>query len=221
MNSIDKMQTNGTFEILSKRERLQILRQRAKLEKTLGSIADLTRLPAAMFIVDINKEHIAVREAQRLNIPVFAMVDTNSDPNLVDFPIPANDDAAASITLISEIVISSVKEGLAERKIEREKNADNKKAAKKEEKVTEQKAEKVEVKSEKAPAKEEKKSELKEEKKAPAKKAVAKKAPAKKEEAKEEKAPAKKAVAKKAPAKKAPAKKAPAKKAAAKKEDKE
>ncbi len=121
MTSIDKMATDGTFDNLSKREKLQINRQRAKLEKNLGSIADLTRLPAAMFIVDITKEHIAVREAKRLNIPIFAMVDTNSDPKLVDFPIPANDDASKSISLIVDIVSQAIQEGLEERKIEREK----------------------------------------------------------------------------------------------------
>jgi small subunit ribosomal protein S2 len=121
MTSIDKMSTDGTFANLSKREKLQISRQRAKLEKNLGSIADLTRLPAAMFIVDITKEHIAVREARRLNIPIFAMVDTNSDPKLVDFPIPANDDASKSIALIVEIISKSIQEGLDERKVEREK----------------------------------------------------------------------------------------------------
>jgi len=121
MTSIDKMATDGTFDNLSKREKLQINRQRAKLEKNLGSIADLTRLPAAMFIVDISKEHIAVREAKRLNIPIFAMVDTNSDPKLVDFPIPANDDASKSISLIVDIVSQAIQEGLEERKIEREK----------------------------------------------------------------------------------------------------
>jgi len=121
MTSIDKMATDGTFANLSKREKLQISRQRAKLEKNLGSIADLTRLPAAMFIVDITKEHIAVREAKRLNIPIFAMVDTNSDPKLVDFPIPANDDASKSISLIVDIVSQAIQEGLEERKIEREK----------------------------------------------------------------------------------------------------
>jgi small subunit ribosomal protein S2 len=121
MTSIDKMATDGTFDNLSKREKLQISRQRAKLEKNLGSIADLTRLPAAMFIVDITKEHIAVREARRLNIPIFAMVDTNSDPKLVDFPIPANDDASKSISLIVDIVSTAIQEGLEERKIEREK----------------------------------------------------------------------------------------------------
>jgi|WetSurMetagenome_2_1015567.scaffolds.fasta_scaffold245862_2 small subunit ribosomal protein S2 len=124
MSSIDKMATDGTYDNLSKREKLQIARQRAKLEKNLGSIADLTRLPAAMFIVDIHKEHIAVHEARRLNIPIFAIVDTNSDPNLVDFPIPANDDASKSISLILEIICKSMQEGLDERKMEREKEAD-------------------------------------------------------------------------------------------------
>ncbi|MBN2668358.1 MAG: 30S ribosomal protein S2 [Bacteroidales bacterium] len=132
MNSIDKMATNGTMDVLSKREKLQIARQRAKLEKTLGSIADLTRLPAAMFVVDINKEHIAVREAKRLNIPVFAIVDTNSNPNLVDFPIPANDDASASISLITKVLVDSIKEGLSERKVEREKDVEPRKTVKKE-----------------------------------------------------------------------------------------
>lgn len=133
MTSIDKMTAEGTFDSLSKRERLQIHRQRAKLEKMLGSIADLNRLPAAMFIVDVSKEYIAVREANRLNIPVFAMVDTNSDPNNIDFPIPANDDASKSIALIVDYVAAAVEEGLAERKMEKEKDAKNKKAREKEE----------------------------------------------------------------------------------------
>jgi small subunit ribosomal protein S2 len=128
MSAIDKMATDGTFETLSKRERLQIERQRAKLEKNLGSIADLTRLPAAMFIVDVHKEYIAVREANRLNIPVFAMVDTNSDPRNIDFPIPANDDASKSISLIVEFVTSAIAEGLNERKMEKEKEAAETKA---------------------------------------------------------------------------------------------
>lgn len=121
MSSIDKMATDGTFDNMSKREKLQITRQRAKLEKNLGSIVDLTRLPAAMFVVDITKENIAIREANRLNIPVFAMVDTNSDPYLVDFAIPANDDAAKSISLILEKVCDAIHEGLEERKLERDK----------------------------------------------------------------------------------------------------
>jgi len=130
MSSIDKMATDGTYDNLSKREKLQIARQRAKLEKNLGSIADLTRLPAAMFIVDIHKEHIAVHEARRLNIPIFAMVDTNSDPNLVDFPIPSNDDASKSISLILEVICKAMNEGLEERKMEREKETDGDKKRK-------------------------------------------------------------------------------------------
>ena len=121
MSSIDKMATDGTFMNLSKRERLQVTRQRAKLEKTLGSIIDLTRLPSALFIVDVAKEHIAVREAKRLGIPVFAMVDTNSDPSDIEFPIPANDDASKSISLIIGILCQAIEEGLGERKLEKDK----------------------------------------------------------------------------------------------------
>ena len=119
MASIDKMIKDGTFDNLSKREKLQVTRQRAKLEKTLGSIADLTRLPSALFVVDVMKEHIAVREANRLGIPVFAMVDTNSDPTNIDFVIPANDDATKSIEVILNAVCGAVAEGLEERKIEK------------------------------------------------------------------------------------------------------
>lgn len=121
MGSIDKMAVDGTFLNLSKRERLQVTRQRAKLEKNLGSIVDLTRLPSALFIVDVCKEHIAVREAKRLGIPVFAMVDTNSDPSDIDFPIPANDDASKSISLIINILCQAIDEGLNERKFEKDK----------------------------------------------------------------------------------------------------
>jgi small subunit ribosomal protein S2 len=121
MGSIDKMATDGTFSNLSKRERLQVTRQRAKLEKTLGSIVDLTRLPSALFVVDVCKEHIAVREARRLGIPVFAMVDTNSDPSDIEFPIPANDDASKSISLIVGILCQAIEEGLNERKLEKDK----------------------------------------------------------------------------------------------------
>jgi small subunit ribosomal protein S2 len=121
MGSIDKMATDGTFTNLSKRERLQVTRQRAKLEKTLGSIVDLTRLPSALFVVDVCKEHIAVREAKRLGIPVFAMVDTNSDPSDIEFPIPANDDASKSISLIVGILCQAIEEGLNERKLEKDK----------------------------------------------------------------------------------------------------
>jgi small subunit ribosomal protein S2 len=116
MSSIDKMQTDGTWETLNKRERLFKTRQREKLEKNFGSIADMTRQPAAVFLVDILKEHIALNEAKRLNIPVFAMVDTNSDPRTVDFPIPANDDATKSISIILDSICESIKEGLEERK---------------------------------------------------------------------------------------------------------
>jgi len=126
MGSIDRMEHDGTFGNMSKRERLQVSRQRAKLEKNLGSIADMARLPAALFIIDILKEHIALKEAKKLGIPIFAFVDTNTDPNLVDFPIPANDDAAVSISLILDIVSDSIKEGLSERKNDKEKEAVNK-----------------------------------------------------------------------------------------------
>jgi small subunit ribosomal protein S2 len=126
MSSIDKMATDGTFLNLSKRERLQVTRQRAKLEKTLGSITDLTRLPSALFIVDVSKEHIAVREAKRLGIPVFAMVDTNSDPSDIEFPIPANDDASKSISLIVGILCQAIEEGLGERKLEKDKEPQQK-----------------------------------------------------------------------------------------------
>ena len=112
MTAIDKMIKDGTFDNLSKREKLQVTRQRAKLEKTLGSIADLNRLPAALFVVDVLKERIAVAEANRLGIPVFAMVDTNSDPSNVDFVIPANDDASKSIEIILDTVCSAMSEGI-------------------------------------------------------------------------------------------------------------
>ncbi len=121
MNNIDKMGTDGTFDHMSKRERLQVSRQRAKLEKLLGSIKDLTRLPAALFVIDVTKEHIAVTEARKLNIPVFGMVDTNSDPEKVDFAIPANDDATKSILLITDIMCKAIEEGLNERKSEKDK----------------------------------------------------------------------------------------------------
>ncbi len=139
MTAIDKMKTTSSWNNLSKRERLQIDRERAKLEKNLGSISDMSRLPAALFIVDILKENIAVAEARKLNIPTFAMVDTNSDPTLIDFPIPANDDASKSISLIVNAATQAIAEGLAERKMAREKKAaensekEAKAAAKKEE----------------------------------------------------------------------------------------
>ena len=217
MSAIDKMATDGTFDTLSKREKLQIGRQRAKLEKMLGSISDLTRLPAAMFIVDITKEYIAVREARRLNIPVFAMVDTNSDPRNIDFPIPANDDASKSIALLLDYICDSIAEGLNERKMEKEKEASaakekkaseskdkkeggktaakvdkpRKEAAKveKKEEKTEAKAEKKEVKAEAKAEKKEEKAEVKAEKKEAAEEKKEEKAEVKaeKKEATEEK----------------------------------
>ena len=119
MTTIDKMATDGTFENISKREKLQITRQREKLEKNLGSIADLTRLPSALFIVDVMKEQIAVKEAQRLGIPVFGIVDTNSNPNNIDFVIPANDDATKSVDIILNAMVAAIQEGLEERKVEK------------------------------------------------------------------------------------------------------
>jgi small subunit ribosomal protein S2 len=121
MATIDKMNADGTYSNISKRERLQISRERDKLEKNLGSIADLTRLPAALFIVDIANEHIAVAEAKKLGIPTFAIVDTNSDPNQVDYAIPANDDASSSIALIVGVIAKAVQEGLEERKLDKDK----------------------------------------------------------------------------------------------------
>ncbi|MFP4468734.1 MAG: 30S ribosomal protein S2 [Bacteroidales bacterium] len=124
MGAIDKMATDGTFDNMAKRERLQVMRERAKLEKQFGSIADLNRLPAAIFVVDICKEHIAVKEAKKLNIPTFAIVDTNANPLEVDFPIPANDDASKSIHIIVKLMVEAIQEGLAERKLDRDKAAE-------------------------------------------------------------------------------------------------
>ncbi len=123
MATIDKMTADGTFDNFSKREKLQISRQRAKLEKNLGSIADLTRLPAALFVIDVQKEANAVKEANRLNIPVFAMVDTCCDPTNIDYVIPANDDAAKSISVVLDAMCEAISEGLTERKLEKEKEA--------------------------------------------------------------------------------------------------
>ena len=133
MDAIDKMSTDGTFANLSKREKLQIMRQRAKLEKNLGSIADLTKLPAALFVVDVMKENIAVAEAQRLGIPVFGIVDTNSNPDPIDFVIPANDDASSSVEAILNVICSAVNEGLEERKAEKAEEAPAKEEKKAEE----------------------------------------------------------------------------------------
>ena len=124
MGAIDRMKKDGTFETLSKKERLQVDRLRGKLEKNLGSISDMTRLPGAIFIVDTTREHIAVKEAQKLKIPIFAMVDTNSDPRDVDFVIPSNDDASKSIDKILDLITGAVKEGLSERKKETEGNTE-------------------------------------------------------------------------------------------------
>ena len=130
MSQIDKMMTDGTLENVSKREKLQITRQREKLEKNLGSIADMTRLPSAVFVVDVMKEHIAVAEANRLGIPVFGIVDTNSNPNDIDFVIPANDDATKAIDVILTAVCDAIKEGLEERKVEKaDENAAEEQAA--------------------------------------------------------------------------------------------
>src|SRR5690554_4397497 len=150
MSTIDKMEADGTLDTLSKRERLQIARQRAKLERTLGGIAELTRLPSAVFIVDINKENIALLEARKLNITTFAMVDTNSDPTKVDFPIPANDDASKSIAVILDRIANAIMEGLDERKATKEKQAAAKAEREKIEKAEAAKAEKE--KAEKAKA---------------------------------------------------------------------
>ena len=129
MATIDKMLGDGTFDNFSKREKLQIARQRAKLEKNLGSIADLTRLPAALFVIDVQKEANAVKEAKRLSIPVFAMVDTCCDPTDIDYVIPANDDAAKSIATILDVVCAAIAEGTEERKLEKEKEAQEAEAA--------------------------------------------------------------------------------------------
>ncbi|MGY5848331.1 30S ribosomal protein S2 [Salegentibacter sp. HM20] len=145
MASIDRMKKDGTFNTLSKKERLQVDRLRAKLEKNLGSISDMSRLPGALFIVDITREHIAVKEAQKLNIPIFAMVDTNSDPREVDYVIPANDDASKSINKVVSYVADSIVEGLSERKAGKEE-----KKAKEEKEDKEPKAKKSAVKAEKA-----------------------------------------------------------------------
>ena len=132
MGSLDKMMTDGTFDIISKKERLTVTRQKAKMEKLLGSIADLNRLPAALFIIDIVKEHIAVAEAIKLGIPTIGICDTNSDPTIIDFPIPANDDATKSIELIMNIMVKAVEEGLSERKIDKEQEREKEVAAEEE-----------------------------------------------------------------------------------------
>lgn len=128
LQSLDKLATDGTYANMAKKERLMVEREKEKLQRVLGGIADLNRLPAALFIVDIKREHIAVAEAHKLNIPTFAMVDTNSDPTLVDYPIPANDDAAKSIALIAKVITDAIVEGLAERKKEKDSETDKESA---------------------------------------------------------------------------------------------
>ncbi|NPA36200.1 MAG: 30S ribosomal protein S2 [Chlorobi bacterium] len=164
MTSIDKLMADPSWNSLSKREKLQITRQRAKLEKTLGSIKDLNRLPAAMFVVDVMKEHIAVKEAVRLNIPVFGIVDTNSDPSNIDFVIPANDDATKSIELIVDVMVKAIEEGLQERKAEmKSEGGKEKKAAKA--KKDEPKRKQAKKEAPKAEAKAEKPAEAEKEEK--------------------------------------------------------
>ena len=157
MANIDKLMNDGTFGNLSKRELLQITRQRAKLEKNLGSIADLTRLPSALFVIDVMKENIAVREANRLGIPVFGIVDTNSDPKNIDFVIPANDDAKDSVEAILTACCAAINEGIEERKVEKadEKAADAQAEAEAEEKAPKRQARKPRKAAEEAPAAEE------------------------------------------------------------------
>ena len=174
MSQIDKMEQDGTLNTLSKRERLQVSRQRAKLEKNLGSISDLTRIPAAIFIVDVMKEHIALAEAKKLGIPVFAMVDTNSDPRPVDFPIPSNDDAGRSIALVMDVLAQAVAEGLQERKADKD-QAEAQAAAKKNK--AEAPAESA-APAEEAPAEEAPAAEAPAEEAAPAPEAPAAEAPA-------------------------------------------
>lgn len=178
MAAIDRMKTDGTFNTLSKKERLQVDRMRAKLEKNLGSISEMTRLPGALFVVDIRREHIAVREAQKLNIPIFAMVDTNADPRDIDFAIPANDDASKSIDKILGLVTQSIAAGTSERQKER----DEANAAKTEGEVVPEAAETKEETPAETPAAEAPAAEVKEE-------AVAEEAPAA-EDKKAEEAPA-------------------------------
>ena len=179
MAAIDRMKQDGTFNTLSKKERLAVDRLRAKLEKNLGSISDMSRLPGALFIVDTTREHIAVKEAQKLNIPIFAMVDTNSDPRPIDYVIPSNDDASKSIDNIMTSVTNAVIEGLAERKANASKEESEGKEAKTEAKVEAKEEVKAEAKEE---AKVEAKTEAKEEAKAPRKRATAAAAPASSEE---------------------------------------
>jgi len=203
MATIDRMKKDGTFLTLSKKERLQVDRLRAKLEKNLGSISEMTRLPGALFVIDIKREHIAIKEAQKLNIPIFAMVDTNSDPRQVDYVIPANDDASKSIEKILTTVTDAIAEGLAVRKAEKETKDAEKTAEVKEPKLetTEATETNVEAKAEateaKAETNEAEATEATEATKTPkAKKAAAPKKAKAKKVAKKEEAPAKEEVVK-------------------------
>ena len=189
MHTIDEMKTNGTFETLAKRERLQIDRQRAKLEKNLGSIADLNRLPAALFVVDVQKEMNAVREANRLNIPVIAIVDTCCDPTPIDYVIPGNDDAAKSISIILKALCDAIKEGNEQRQLEKDKEEEAKESKEGKENETAPVGKKIRPRrnnhrADARPAKEEVKEEVKEEAKPEAKAEV--KEEVKKEEVKKE-----------------------------------
>jgi small subunit ribosomal protein S2 len=208
MATIDRMKKDGTFLTLSKKERLQVDRLRAKLEKNLGSISDMTRLPGALFVIDIKREHIAIKEAQKLNIPIFAMVDTNSDPRQVDYVIPANDDASKSIEKILTNVTDAIAEGLAVRKAEKE-TKDAEKTAETES-TKEPKVEATETKTEAKAEAEVEVTETKAEVKAEAKEAEATKTPKAKKTAAPKKAKAKKV---------AKAEEAPAKEAATKEEE--
>ena len=143
MSSIDKMVKGESFQNMAKRERLMVSRERQKLEKVLGGIADLNRLPAALFVVDVKREHIAVKEAQKLNIPVFGIVDTNSDPSDIDFPIPGNDDAYKAIAIMSQFISSVIEEGLEERKKEKDESA--KAQAEEDKKAMDEKREEVDA----------------------------------------------------------------------------
>ncbi len=188
MASIDRMKKDGTFETLSKKEKLQVDRLRAKLEKNLGSITEMTRLPGALFVVDIKREHIAIKEARKLKIPIFAMVDTNSDPREVDFVIPSNDDASKSIEKILGIISSAVAEGLQERKNEKDAEAKGEDMDESDDTVATEEATETPEAQEEAPkvaAVEE--SDEEEDEVKPAKKAAAKKTTAKKPAAKKEK----------------------------------
>ena len=171
MSSIDRMKQDGTFNTLSKKEKLQVGRLREKLEKNLGSIANMTRLPGAIFVVDVVRENIAVKEAQKLNIPIFAMVDTNSDPRGIQYIIPSNDDASKSISKILEYISDSIQTGLEERKSEKAAEEKEKAAAEEAKKAAAEEAKKAAAEEkEKAEAKEKEKAEAKEKGKAEAKK---------------------------------------------------